>query len=154
MKEEKRVSKRIGTKVILNCMKTNDEQCVPDHFLSFTKDLSCQGARIICPKDIKPKDQFILTLEIPTSFFPVLSFSEAVWVRKADRPDGKEETRKSVEAGIRFLRLEPWDSEKLKSFLEVKESQLCQSPIEAQPAQSPYHIHSPLERLKKFFEFV
>jgi hypothetical protein len=154
MGEEKRGTKRIGTKVIVNGMKTNDQYCVPDHFLSFTKDLSCQGARIICSKDIKPKDQFVLTLEIPTSFIPVLTFSEAVWVRKTDDSRGKKESTKNIEAGVRFLKLEPWDSEKLKRFLEVKERQFCQNLLEAEPAQSPYHIHSPLKRLKKFFVSV
>ena len=86
MEIEKRGSKRIGTKVVVNCMKTNDERYVPDHFLSFTKDLSSHGARIVSSKEIRPKDQLVLTLEIPTSFIPVLTFSEAVWVKKSDVP--------------------------------------------------------------------
>ena len=153
MSEDKRGFKRIRTKVIVNGMKTNDQYRVPEHFLSFTTDLSCQGARIICAKDIKPNDQLVLTLEIPTSFIPVLTFSEAIWVKKVDGScKDRKGNKTAVEAGVKFLKVEPWDSKKLKKFLETKDSQFCQNSLEAEPVQSPFHIHSPLKRLKEFFE--
>lgn len=123
---EKRNSKRIETKVIVHCMKNSEQGYVPDRFISFTRDLSPHGARIIVSKDIKPGDQFTATLEIPTSFIPLLTFSEAVWARSADRLELGTKSKDMLEAGIRFLKIETPDAEKLKSFLDFKENQAPQ----------------------------
>ncbi|MDO8661879.1 MAG: PilZ domain-containing protein [Candidatus Omnitrophota bacterium] len=109
MNEEKRSSKRIATKVIVHCRKESDKQYMPDYFVSFTKDLSSEGARIVASREIKPRDKFTASLELPTLFLPVLTFSEAVWV-------------KEPEVGIKFIKVEEADNEKLKSFLELKEA--------------------------------
>lgn len=123
MGEEKRNTRRIQTKVIVNCMISNDRSCIPDRFPSFTKDLSCRGARIVLPTDITEREQFVLTLEIPTSFIPVLTPCEVVWAKETDRPRGHHERERTTEAGVKFLGIEQMDCEKLKHFLEVKETQ-------------------------------
>ncbi len=109
MNEEKRNSKRVATKIIVHCMKSSDTQYMPDYFLSFTKDLCNEGACIIASREIRPGEQFTATLELPTLFLPVLTFSEAVWV-------------KNSEVGIKFIKVEESDNEKLKDFLEFKEA--------------------------------
>jgi hypothetical protein len=124
MGEEKRNSKRTPTKVVVNCMISNNWSSVPDRFPSFTKDLSSLGARIVLPTDINAKEQFVLTLEIPTSFIPVLTPCEVVWTRELERQNGNHETVKTTEAGVKFLGIDPRDSGKLKNFLDFKENQL------------------------------
>lgn len=107
-------------------MKDKEETYVPDYFISFTKDLSFKGARIVSSKDVKPGDQFTVTLEIPTSFIPILTFSEAVWVRKADIAKDNKNLKGANEVGIKFLKIEDADIKKLENFIELKKSKVYQ----------------------------
>lgn len=118
MAEEKRNFNRVSTKVIVHCRKDVENSFAPDYFLSFTKDISNQGARLVVPKEIKPGEHFIATLELPTSFIPVLTFSEAMWASK--RGEGANIQEPQEEVGIKFLKMDQPDAEKLKSFIELK----------------------------------
>lgn len=116
MDQNRRFFKRIPSKVITNCMlKQNSQNAV--YFLSFTKDISVSGARLVTNKKVNSGACLELGLEIPTNFMPILVYARVVWEKDIN---DKEEIQRISEAGVEFLSIGIADKEKLKAFLEFK----------------------------------
>ena len=118
MDREKRSAERIDAKVVAHCMKNVEGANLPFRFISFTKDLSSSGAHLVSSREVSKGDKFLITLEIPTSFIPLIAFSEVIWAQHntASRADQKE----STEAGVRFVNMDEADARKLREYLNVK----------------------------------
>lgn len=118
MNEEKRAFCRIPVKVVTNCMRSTAGERVPDHFISYTKDISSQGARIILSKNVESGNTITLALELPTSFIPALIHGEVVWAQAVIV--WSDHCHSFTEAGIKFVDMQAMDGEKLQSFLKQK----------------------------------
>jgi len=127
MQEERRLSKRISAKVITNCIKSGTETQTIDHFLSFTKDISLQGACLITSKEMQQGERIAVVLELPTYFMPVLVYGEVAWARDTSKLGIS--LRHLTEAGVRFLRMEEFDNKKLEDFLKFKEHKAHPTPF-------------------------
>jgi CheY-like chemotaxis protein len=114
---EKRYFRRMPVNVLANCEWANQyPSTIDSHFLSYTKDLSPLGGRFIVGEDVKVGQRFMIALEIPVNFLPLLIDCEVIWVRKLEESDTR--TKVIVEVGARFIKLDsPRDEEKLKNYL-------------------------------------
>lgn len=118
MNDERRAFVRIPVKVVANCVRSTAGERVPDHFISYTKDISSQGARIILSKNVESGNTITLALELPTSFIPVLIHGEVVWAQAVIV--WSDHCHSFTEAGIKFVDMQNMDAEKMQSFLEQK----------------------------------
>lgn len=116
MERERRDYLRIPVKVVANCMRCKSGERIPEHFISFTKDISVQGARIILSKNVEAGSTVTLGLEVPTSFIPVLVHSQVMWAQSV--MIWGEGCHSFSEAGVRFVELNEFDEERLTAFLK------------------------------------
>ncbi|MFA5118538.1 MAG: PilZ domain-containing protein [Candidatus Omnitrophota bacterium] len=117
MMVEKRESNRLLTRVIAHCQ-GNAEKIKPcGRFLSFTKDISKEGAHIVVSKKVDVGDTFTMGLVVPDYFIPLSIYSRVVWTRDVSRlVQAKENV---TEAGIQFVRMDGIDGHKLEDFIKV-----------------------------------
>lgn len=120
MNGERRLSARIPAKIIANCTRSSSGTTVKEYFISFTKDLSLKGARLVANKGIRPGEHLALGLEVPTNFIPLLAYSEVIWVKEYCMID--ERKQEIIEAGIKFTHVDPSEAKKLKDFLRFKDA--------------------------------
>jgi hypothetical protein len=117
MMAEKRESGRLLTRVIAHCQ-GNAEKIKPcGRFLSFTKDISREGAHIVVSKKVDVGDTFTIGLVVPDYFIPLSIYSQVVWTRDVSRLAQAKE--KVTEAGIKFVRMDGIDKHKLTDFIKV-----------------------------------
>lgn len=113
--QDKRTLSRIPAKLIADCARCVNEKFAAEHFISFTKDISLEGARLVASKKIKPGENLLVSLDIPNLFIPLLVYGEIVWTDIMKKEDSS--AAGFSEAGIRFLKIDPSDAEKLEEFL-------------------------------------
>ncbi len=117
MRWDKRVSKRKTVKVVVHCVQ-NGNSFFPEHFVSFTFDLSLQGARLVLPRETKIGNCITMAMEVPVYFFPLLVYGKVVWIKKTEGLKGQ--ISNFIEAGIKFVNVETSDFAKLEDFLDLR----------------------------------
>ncbi|MFA6218025.1 MAG: PilZ domain-containing protein [Candidatus Omnitrophota bacterium] len=130
---EKRESSRLLTRVVAHCQ-GNAEKIKPcGRFLSFTKDISREGAHIVVSKEVAVGDTFTVGLVVPDYFIPLSIYSRVVWTR--DVAGAALAKEKITEAGIKFVRMDGIDNHKLEDFIKVhKPGELRKGPSWPLPA--------------------
>jgi hypothetical protein len=119
MDAERRGFKRVAAKIIAHCSRRRSGTNLAERFLSFTKDLSLKGAHLVVNRDVRIGEHFTVGLEAPTSFIPILAYGEVVWLKGAGLDRGRRSD--AVEAGIKFLKLDLSDAQKINEFLRFRE---------------------------------
>ncbi len=117
MMAEKRESRRLLTRVIAHCQGSPEKIKPCGRFLSFTKDISGEGAHIVVSEKVDVGDTFTIGLVVPDYFIPLSIYSQVVWTRDVLRLAQAKE--KVTEAGIRFVRMDGIDKHKLTDFIKV-----------------------------------
>lgn len=118
MCKERRARERIPVKVVGHCTRSKPGTGPPQHFVSFTKDMSADGARVVLAQDVSTGDTLTVALEIPTSFIPALVYSSVVWAQGV--VVWGDTMHSFTEAGIKFLDMRPVDGEKILRFIALK----------------------------------
>lgn len=118
MDTERRSVSRILTKVVANCIRCKAGSAFPEHFVSYTKDISIEGARLIMPKNIEVGSMLSIAFELPTSFIPVLIHSEVVWSQSV--VVWADALHSFTDAGVKFVDMQGMDEDKLKEFMDSK----------------------------------
>lgn len=114
---DKRISKRKAVKVVVHCAQ-NGSSFFPEHFVSFTFDLSLQGARLVLPRETKIGNCITMAMEVPVYFIPLLFYGKVVWIKKTDGLKGQ--INNFIEAGVKFINIEASDSARLENFLDLR----------------------------------
>jgi c-di-GMP-binding flagellar brake protein YcgR len=79
-----------------------------------TRDVSVDGACILCPADLELEKRFSIFLKPPRAK-PIRVIAETVWSDKFN-PENREVFR----MGMRFLAISPEDQQFLESFVEIE----------------------------------
>lgn len=114
---DKRNISRKEVKVVVHCVQ-NGSSFFPEHFVSFTFDLSLQGARLVLPRETKIGNCITMAMEVPAYFIPLLIYGKVVWIKKADGLRGQ--INNFIEAGIKFINIESTDLARLEDFLILR----------------------------------
>ena len=117
MRWDKRVSKRKAVKIVVHCVQ-NGSSFFPEHFISFTYDLSLDGARLVLPRETKIGNFITMAMEIPVYFIPLLVYGKVIWIKKPDAFRGH--INNFIEAGISFVKVESSDFIRLEDFLDLR----------------------------------
>jgi uncharacterized protein (TIGR02266 family) len=80
---------------------------------SFTGDISTGGLFIITENPMAQGDRFVLKLHLPKLDTPLNIESEVAWSRMRE---GREDPR-PVGMGVKFLRMDPREAQRLKAYL-------------------------------------
>lgn len=114
--QEKRRCGRLPVKVIAECKKSEDIFNYQRRFLSFTRDISMRGLRMVSPGEIRVGEHIAMALELPDYFMPLLVYGEVKWVKTRDGANNKIES--VTEAGVSFTRMEFSDAKRLHNYLQ------------------------------------
>lgn len=113
---DKRVIKRKATKIVVHCVQ-NGSSFFPEHFISFTFDLSLQGARLVLPQETKIGNCITMAMEVPVYFIPILAYGKVVWIKK---PEGiRGQISNFIEAGVKFINIGVKDLSRMKDFIDL-----------------------------------
>jgi len=113
MNAERRIFKRMPVEFKAHCIR-NSQGTSQEYFLSFAKDISLNGMRLISSKAVGIGERLTMALEIPIYFLPLLLYGEIAWIKNA------AETRNNLESGVKFFKMEPIDNKRLKKYLSSK----------------------------------
>lgn len=116
--KERRQSERMPVKVVANCYWYRSGNHQRQDSLSYTKDISFQGAGLVVKQEYRPGTKVLIYLELPSSVVPLMAHSEIVWIK--NRSDYSLRRRDRFMAGIKFLKLDDFDKNRLKAFLCTK----------------------------------
>jgi len=122
---ERRSVSRVLTKVVANCIRCKAGSSFPEHFVSFTKDISMDGARLIMPKSIEAGSMISVAFELPTSFIPVLIHAEVIWSQSV--VVWSDALHSFTDVGVKFVDMQGMDEDKLKEFMDSKTDQAVPS---------------------------
>ena len=115
---ERRNNERLSVKIVAHCTRQQHGLSPAEHFLSFTKDLTVGGARLIVAEDVGSGDPLSMSLEIPTAFIPALVYGKVIWAQ--GMVIWGERFHSFTEAGVQFLDMNAQDTEKLGQFIESR----------------------------------
>ena len=122
MEVERRKSKRISTKVVANCLRSESGDFKGKDTILFTRDLSPDGARVIIRGEDDIGQHVTLILHLPSLFFPLLVVGEIRWMQDISASDCRIPNIK--EAGIKFVKIEEPDLGKMREFFASREKRL------------------------------
>ncbi len=117
MEWDKRVAKRKAIKVVVHCAQ-NGSSFFPEHFISFTFDLSLQGARLVFPLETKIGKCITMAMEVPEYFIPLLVYGKVVWIKRTEGLRGQ--INNFIEVGVKFKNIEAKDLARLQDFLDLR----------------------------------
>ncbi len=117
--DDKRISRRFAVRLIAHCRKARHDESYPQQFISSVKDLSSKGACITTPAVIQAGEDITLSLEIPAFFLPVVVRAKVIWAKRESL--SANELYDVTNAGLRFVKAEKYDVEKILNFIARQE---------------------------------